>query len=374
MIEKLTMASWSTAYNAQSTGHLNRYIRTCSSHGWEILPVTEQTLCRYAAFRFITTSNVGDSFKTELYGIRQGLLRMGIRIDITLGGPMPRLGRITQAWCRTRNKKLNRKAITSQILARFFEHLDPSNQDHQTMRAVLAVAKFGMMRVSEYTYGEHANCPTVGDLRLYPDALDTRYMALYFSKSKCNQRGRTERVICMCACPEPCPVHETARMLNNRRTVAPEDELFRLANGRPLTRRTVSTTIKALCARCGLKPSEFTTHCLRKGGVTDTLCAGVPDSIVQVLSRHASLESLKPYKRLTDKHLGTVLSHHMTNKARHGAYDRRLLRANGPRTAGTPTWELSTVPIETIRTLGAWKPPAPAARHYGRPRTHHCTK
>ena len=242
------------------------------------------------------------------------------------------------------------------------------------MRAVLAVAKFGMMRVSEYTYGEQGNCPTVGDLRLYPDALDTRYMALYFSKSKCNQSGRTERVICMCACPEPCAVHETARMLNNRRTVAPEDELFRLANGQPITRRTVSTTIKALCARCGFEPSEFTTHGLRKGGVTDTLCAGVPDSIVQVLSRHASLESLKPYKKLTDKHLGTVLSHHMASRARRSATDRGHLTQNCPRRLSSLTWTPSTAPTETIQTMGAWTAPAPLTRHYGRPRTHHCTK
>ncbi|NRA57496.1 MAG: hypothetical protein HRU13_05190, partial [Phycisphaerales bacterium] len=177
MIEKLTMASWSSSYNAQSTSYLNRYIRTCSAHGWQILPITARPLCRYAAFRFITTTNVGDSFKAELYGIRQGFLRVGIQINITKNGPMPQLGRITQAWCRSRNKKLNRKAITSQILAQFFEHLNPNIPDHQTMRAVLAVAKFGMMRVSEYTYGDRGNCPTVGDLRLYPDAQETRYMA-----------------------------------------------------------------------------------------------------------------------------------------------------------------------------------------------------
>ena len=81
---------------------------------------------------------------------------------------------------------------------------------------MLTVAKFGMMRVSEYTYGPGGNSPKVGDLRLYPDAKNTCFMVLYLSKYKCNQAARTERAICMCTCPVPCPVHETVRMLNSR--------------------------------------------------------------------------------------------------------------------------------------------------------------
>ena len=313
--DTLVLASWASSYNDQSTAHLCRFIRTCTAHNWPILPISERTLTRYAAFRYESTNNVGASFRTELYGIRQGLLRFGIRINIRLDGPMQQLSRMVTAWCRIRGQKRVRKPITSAILARFFEHLDPTVYDEQVVRAMLAVAKFGMMRVSEYTYGPGGNNPKVGDLRLYPDARDTRFMALYFSKSKCNQIGRTERVICMCSCPEPCPVHEVASMLSARKTVEPADDLFHFSNGARPGPRIVNRIIKNLCKCCGLNPKEFVAHTLRAGGICDTLCAGVPDSILQVLSRHASLESLKPYKRLSDGQLGTILAHHMIASA-----------------------------------------------------------
>ena len=60
-----------------------------------------------------------------------------------------------------------------------------------------------------------------------------------------------------------------------------------------------------MCARCGLCPCDSVSRCLRAGGVTDNLCMGVPDSVLQTLSRHVSLESLKPYKKLTGQNLGT---------------------------------------------------------------------
>ena len=317
LADRLILASWASSYNTQSTSSLNRFIKTCTAHNWTVLPLTERTLTRYAAYRYTTTNNIGSSFRTELYGIRQGLLRFGIRIDIRVNGPMIRLNRLVHSWCKVRGTTQNRKAVTSDILKAFFEHLDPNKHDEQVMRAMLAVAKFGMMRVSEYTYGKGGNSPKVGDLRLYPDAKDTRYMVLYFSKSKCNQMARTERVICMCQCPEPCPVHETARMLNSRRTVAHSDDLFQLASGRRPCRRVINKMIKILCKKCGLRPAEYSSHSLRRGGVTDMLCLGVPDTVIQTLSRHASLDSLKPYKKLSDENLGTILSFHMTRSRGH---------------------------------------------------------
>lgn len=309
--DTVRLCAWASSYCKQSSCAFNRFCRTCAAHGWPVFPVTEKTLLLYAAFRYYSTHNGGASFRTELYNIRQALGRLGTWIDISEGGPMKELNQFCRGWKRLRGPKFKRKPITSEILRRFFEHLDPRNTDHQTIRAALAVAKFGMMRVSEYTYGTNCNNPQVDDVRLFPDAMDARFMALYFSHSKRNQGGRTERVVCVCTCPEPCPVHETIRMLNSRPSVMPEDRLFRFASGGALTPKFMNGIIKKLCKLCGLDPEEFIAHCLRKGGITDTLCTGVPDSIVQLLSRHASLESLKPYKLLSDENLGTILSSHL---------------------------------------------------------------
>lgn len=311
-VRRLRLAGWSSKYSEQSSNHLNRYIRTCVAHDWPVLPVTDQTLARYAAHRYETSDITGPSFATELYGIRQGLMRMNIYIDIRQNGPLQRVAQVLQAWKKVRGRKYERAPITSDVLKAFFTHLNPAKYDDQVTRAVLALAKFGMMRVSEYTSKQGEEGPCVGDLRLYPDARETRFMALYFSKSKRNQSGRIERVICTCCCPNPCPVHEVSRMLAMRPSVAPGDALFKFSSGKAPTARAIRRIIKALCKLCGLDPARFATHGLRAGGVTDVLCAGVSDSVVQILARHASLESLKPYKRLSDEDLGTILSIHLT--------------------------------------------------------------
>ena len=307
----VSMCAWAASYSKQGSYAFDRYCDVCKQQGWPALPVTEKTLYHFAVFRFLTTDNTGNSFQTELYNIRQALIRFGIRLNIRQDGPMIRLTTFVRGWKRERGPKHKRKPITSAVLARFFEHIPEDNHDDLLARAALAVAKFGMMRVSEYTYGEKGNCPKVGDLRLYPDAVEARYLALYFSKSKCNQHSNLERVICVCACPEPCAVHATIALLSARDSVHPDDDLFRYKSGELLTAKAMNAIIKDLCCRCSLDPSCFRPHGLRAGGITDILCEGVPDSVVQVLTRHKNIDSLRPYKMLSDTNLGTILSAHM---------------------------------------------------------------
>ena len=85
-------------------------------------------------------------------------------------------------------------------------------------------------------------------------------------------------------------------MLSSKPSVCPDDDLFRFANGARPGPRIINQITKNICKRCGLDPKLFAAHMLRAGGICDVLCAGVPDSICQILSRHASLESLKPTK------------------------------------------------------------------------------
>lgn len=318
------LCSWASSYTKQGNCAFERFCRWAAHHDFPLTPVSEEMFLCYAAFRYCTTANSGASFRTELYNIRQAFIRFGIQIDISAKGPWLELHRMVQGWIRLRGPTYNRKPVTSEVLKRFFEFLDPNDHNDQVSRALLAVGKFGMLRCSEFTYnGDRGNAPLVGDVRLYPNASEAQFMALYFSKSKTNQTARTERVICACACPEPCAVHEVIRMLNSRQSVRPEDYLFCYDSGKPPSTNFLRGLIKKLCLLCGLRPGDYSTHSLRKGGVTDLLCRGVPDSIIQLLTRHASLESLKPYKKPTDAQLGTILSNFMNNQLSGAAKGKR---------------------------------------------------
>ena len=176
------------------------------------------------------------------------------------------------------------------------------------MRTMLCFAKFGMLRISEYTTGPCGDCPHVRDIRFVPDIRSASMLIYYFYNSKTNQFRSRERVVCVCQCPGPCAVHEMIDMLSWRREVKGHQCLFRFQSGKLPSATEMNIWIKALCRKSGLNPRQFSSHGLRAGGVQDLLTMGVSDQVVQVLTRHRSMESLRPYKALSDEALGTVLS------------------------------------------------------------------
>ncbi len=221
---------------------------------------------------------------------------------------MRQLGRMRDGWERLRvSGQRKRSPITSNILQKFLVCLPPSDVDRQTLRAILCFAKFGLLRVSEYTYGPNGNAPKVKDLAIFPDMVNPEFMVYTFRKSKCNQYGKTERTVCVCTCPNPCALHETINMLNLRKVSNCEENLFEFKNGKSPSDQQVRSVIKNLCRICGLDPSSFSSHQLRSGGVVDHICAGVPDIVIQEIARWSSLDSMVPYKKLSAKNISDIL-------------------------------------------------------------------
>ncbi len=269
---------------------------------------SEATLCLYAAYRFTTSTVIAKSFHNEIYGIFNATKELGFvryRVDKSA---MPLLAGMKQGWTRKRGeKRFHKKPITSDILKKFLVFLDPKDFDLQTLRAILCFAKFGLLRVSEYTYGKNGNCPKVSNILIVPSMEEPQYLVYRFEKSKCNQTKRKERVVCVCQCPEPCAVHEVVSMLQKRKFINPSDPLFWLKNGSSPTSDEIRNLIKSLCKLAGLKCKDFAPHQLRSGGVVDYLCAGVPDCIVQEIARWACLDSMIPYKKLSDCRIAAIL-------------------------------------------------------------------
>ncbi len=172
------MLSNGNAARTQSnyTGHWNRFIRFCGLYGVCALPTSEEILGKYAAYRFNTTTNTADSFKNELYGIKDAHTDIGYALDVSMAG-MPRLAKIRRGWKRERKdgfREMN--PITSNILKKYLRILCDGSYDHQTLRALLCLAKFGVLRVSEYSYGKGGNAPQVKDCMVIPDMDNPMYL------------------------------------------------------------------------------------------------------------------------------------------------------------------------------------------------------
>ena len=222
---------------------------------------------------------------------------------------MPRLARIRTGWRKERlSGQRVKKPITSNILAQFFRILDPKIPDLQTCRAILAFAKFGCLRVSEYTYGPTGFAPKISNVQFLPNFANAQVLIYNFNKSKTNQFGKKERIICNCQCPNPCAVHEMVNMFKFRPNLKLNDDLFMLETGGVPSASHINNMLHNLCRMCNLNPSWFTSHQLRSGGVTDYLAAGVPAVIVQSIARWACLDSMKPYKKLSTNNLVDILN------------------------------------------------------------------
>ena len=299
----------SDGYRNNNDGHWYKYVAFCKLYGIQAVPADERKLCLYTAFRARTSNICAASVKNELYGIRSVHIDNGYKLDIRMS-IMQRLARLRNGFRKLQDRfKAERKPITDEILSKFLLCLDPSMYDSQTHRALLCFAKFGLLRVSEYTYGEKGNNPKIGDIRIIPDMVDPMYLVYYFNKSKTNQYGNHERIVCVCNCPYgPCAVHEVVKMLDMREQLHPNDDLFWYSDGRSPTANGVNNLIKNLCELCGLSESAFRSHQLRSGGVVDLLTLGVPDSVVQFMARWKHLDSMVPYKKLSAENVVKIVS------------------------------------------------------------------
>ena len=300
----------SSGYRRNNFGHWGRFSRFCLLYSYRSIPASEEILCLYGAYRFATSAIKGPSFKNELYGIRSFHVDNNVPLDIRTG-VMQKLARVRSAFNRLRPSISDKEPITNSVLNMMLIHLDGGNYDHRTLRALLCFAKYGMLRVSEYTYGKNGNRPLVGSISFWPNAEDAQYLLYVFDKSKTNQYSRKERIICVCNCPEACAVHEVAEMLAMRPVVRASDPLFWLSDGSSPSASGVNALISNLCMLSGLDESKFRSHQLKSGGVVDYLAAGVPDSIIMEMTRWKNLASMVPYRKLSHLQLASIVEMHL---------------------------------------------------------------
>ena len=217
---------------------------------------------------------------------------------------MPRLAMIKKAFIKERPGKLNKKLpLNATTLTLLCEHLQRSNSDQATLRAMLAFAYGGMLRVSEYSYGARAKV----EPRFRNIVEITNELLVYeFKSSKTNQTQRTERAVMCCRCPQICAVHEIRALIKRNKRKSPDDFIFQLSNGCRPTAHAVNTLIKNLCERHGLRSDQFSSHCIRRGAISDALAAGVPNSIVLELARHKSADSQRPYHSFEHNQLSEI--------------------------------------------------------------------
>ena len=233
----------------------------------------------------ITSCLYGIQFHGVMRGHRQRI-RKRLRLTYVLRGI-----RRTQG---SRHLRPRRKPITLRHLCTMYAHIDHMfrQRDATVLKAAVAMAFFGMLRVSEYTCRD-AHHYDVDTTLLGCDVYVMRDMALVHLKSSKTDPFRTGVTIRIAATRRSsCPV----RWLQAYLGVGMDSQrpLFAFQDGRFLTRRDLVGILQD-----ALHEPHLNTHSLRAGGATTLANMGVSDYVNQILGGWRS-DAYKRYVHFSD--------------------------------------------------------------------------
>ena len=248
-----------------------------------LLPASEETLLRFCAW--LSDRLLHSSIKVYLSAVRS------LHIDLGLADPLSgrlRLRRMLRGIHRVQGSPSpKRLPITGNLLGTIRQSLDVSLPDHVMFWAACCIGFFGFLRAGEFT----VNAPfdprlhlTLDDFQL--DSLSApTIIRLRIKCSKTDPFRQGCFIYLGQGRPPLCPVAASLAYLNLR---GPEPgPLFRYANGSPLSRQQLSTSLQSILRSAGVS-GQYSGHSFRIGAATTAAQRGIPDHLIKTLGRWSS--------------------------------------------------------------------------------------
>lgn len=277
------------AYNSGTTAFINfcLHYHRFSQQG-SIIPATEDTLLLFVSYLSVKVRP--STIKVYLSAVRNLHIQHGFPNPVEHSILLPRLLRgVKRTYGVDQRPRL---PITPSLLTSFRQHLNILWRDHLTVWVAMLVAFFAFLRSSELLALKRSDIAIVQST--HPSPIPTYTITLHASKTDPFRQGCTLRLApsghtCL------CPAYALQTLLNHHHPL-PDQPLFTLSSGSPLTRRTLNLTIKHLASYTGLNPSEYASHSFRIGAATTASSVGLPDSLIKSLGRWHS-EAYQRYIR-----------------------------------------------------------------------------
>ena len=162
------------------------------------------------------------------------------------------------------------------------------------MKTACSLAFFGFLRCGEFTC---SNRNFDASINLCMSDVSIQYSNNYpvqadvlIKASKCDPFRKGCIITLFKTNTQVCPVSLIDKFCMLRRTMqaSPEDPLFILPGGEPLTRNSFLSMLKCLLLRLGLDASKYTGHSFRIGAATSAEAANIPDHLIKTLGRWSS--------------------------------------------------------------------------------------
>ena len=268
----------------------------CIQCGLRQLPLVETTLQRFVASSVYRLSY--RTLKVYLAGIQYWSIMVGF--DVSLAA-MPRLYYLLRAVRRIQGNSFQRRTrlpITTSHLRLMFhrlEFLQYGSFQKVMFKAVITLAFFGLLRVSEYTSNARYSFNQNTTLLRSDISFNNNFSIMFITvKASKTDPFRSGCVIRIAAVEDPiCPVKAMRAYLQIRSSTP--GPLFQVSMGSFLIRQ----DIVLLLRRCLPRQIDLNTHSFRIGGASMAAAAGIPDSQIQILGRWAS-DAYKRYLRISD--------------------------------------------------------------------------
>ena len=255
------------------------------------MPASESTLCYFVSF-LATAKLKHQTIKCYLSAVRHLHITEGhndpFKVDL------PRLHYVLRGIKRSQGEEgVNRDRvhlpITPSILAQLFKVWSPSSTKYkETMLwAAACVGFFGFLRSGEFTVpSSDAYDPSV-HLSFHDIAVNSHsapsLVRLRLKTSKTDPFRQGVDIFLGRGSKELCPVLALTHFLALRGSKP--GPLFCWANGAPLTKPNLISSLRSALELAGHDPSKFAGHSFRVGAASTAAERGIEDSVIKVLGR-----------------------------------------------------------------------------------------
>ena len=276
-----------------------RFINFCALLGVSVCPVDETVLLRFVAA--LSSSHCGSTIHNYLSAIRSLHIMNGYPCQFS---EFERLKLAVKALKRRSGPQRKRAPVTVRMLADICRILDFKTYEDALLWAMLTMAFFGFLRVSEFTTDGQFN-PMYHllreDLRFLAD-FSSMFIKIKASKTDPFRQGC--RIVLGATGDCLCPVLAMSLYLSMSRSS--EGPLFKLLDSRPVSRSWFCSRLQEMVRRIGAE-GDFTSHSLRIGAATRAAEVGLSSALIQILGRWRS-DSFKLYVRMSDSQKASVAS------------------------------------------------------------------
>ena len=274
-----------TSTKATYSSQLRRFLDFCVTFGYQAVPVTDITLCRYVAF--LARNIKYNSVRQYLSVIRL------LHLEFGLSNPMLDnwlLQSVLKGIRKVKGSTVTPKLpITPDLLLQFHSLLDPSSSSDLAFWAACLLMFFGLFRKSNvfspltgFTPGKHLS------FRDFHSPQGKGHLLLISRWSKNNQyRERTLETVLPALPGHPlCPVSAiTAAVLLNPPSSPSGPALWVRTGGSttPYSYPMFLRSLRAKLSKLGYQASAFATHSFRRGGATWAFRIGIPGEVIKMM-------------------------------------------------------------------------------------------